>query len=93
MAETFDRANVECDDAMLFVVVNIIEDFFDDEDCGGRVVRGRFDIESVSHVTDIALSVAELERCARFFCVELFSLRELVFPLTTLARATCSGTT
>ncbi len=89
--DTFVSADVECDVVILFVVLNIAEDFFAG-DGWRRVLRGRIDV-SVSHVTDMVLSVAEFERCGRVFWLLLFSFRELLFPPPSLARATCSGTT
>jgi hypothetical protein len=88
LTEAFVNADVECDAAILFIVFNIVEDFFD-----VLLLRARIDV-SVSHVTDIVLKVAEFERCGRDLRVLVFSFRGLlVFPVPILARATCSGTT
>ena len=92
ITETFANADAECDDVIFLDAVDKVEPFFEG-DCCGRLLRGRIDV-SVSHVKEIALNVAELDRCARLFCLLLASLRELLFPLLlSLARATCSGTT
>lgn len=53
--------------------------------------RERIDV-SVSQVTEMVLSVAELERCGRDFVVEV-EVEDEVEEVANLARATCSGTT
>lgn len=90
LTETFINA-VEERDAVRLLVVVVDRWLFFVGDCCGRVFRGRIDV-SVSHVTEMVLNVAELERCNRFLYV-LLVFPVLLLPEASLARATCSGTT
>lgn len=91
--ERLVNVDAEWDVPIWWVVGNRIDDDFDGDSCEGEW-GDLFDVSSVSHVTVIALIVAELERCGRTVGVLWISLWELRLPLPpSWARATCSGTT